>query len=222
MKTSISQTISILRFPLCVVIVMIHSNIALYNASANQFTSIHILSNYIIGDICFIMIFILQQIKPNINLLLHKQIADFRIQDFILIFWNIREVTGCQTDQVGPLVGQFWFIQCLLVYTLLAPIIWYATQKLRMIFVIALGAIALSGMIPEVPGFNDYYLYFFIFGAYFSINHSSWVLSQKSLIGFMVAYGVLFSIRIVYQSDIKIIEETLFIFIILNVVDFLT
>ena len=109
------------------------------------------------------MIFILQQIKPNINLLLHKQIADFRIQDFILIFWNIREVTGCQTDQVGPLVGQFWFIQCLLVYTLLAPIIWYATQKLRMIFVIALGAIALSGMIPEVPGFNDYYLYFFIF-----------------------------------------------------------
>ena len=83
------------------------------------------------------MIFILQQIKPNINLLLHKQIADFRIQDFILIFWNIREVTGCQTDQVGPLVGQFWFIQCLLVYTLLAPIIWYATQKLRMIFVIA-------------------------------------------------------------------------------------
>lgn len=155
MKTSISQTISILRFPLCVVIVMIHSNIALYNASANQFTSIHILSNYIIGDICFyslalfffisgfllfregnfnldifknkiihrvysllipyilwnlicfIMIFILQQIKPNINLLLQKQIADFRIQDFILIFWNIREVTGCQTDQVGPLVGQF-------------------------------------------------------------------------------------------------------------------
>lgn len=270
MKTSISQTISILRFPLCVVIVMIHSNIALYNASANQFTSIHILSNYIIGDICFyslalfffisgfllfregnfnldifknkiihrvysllipyilwnlicfIMIFILQQIKPNINLLLHKQIADFRIQDFILIFWNIREVTGCQTDQVGPLVGQFWFIQCLLVYTLLAPIIWYATQKLRMIFVIALGAIALSGMIPEVSGFNDYYLYFFIFGAYFSINHSSWVLSQKSLIGFMVAYGVLFSIRIVYQSDIKIIEETLFIFIILNVVHLLT
>lgn len=91
-----------------------------------------------------------------------------------------------------------------------------------MIFVIALGAIALSGMIPEVPGFNTYYLYFFILGAYFSINHSSWVLSQKSLIGFMVAYGVLFSIRIVYQSDIKIIEETLFVFIILNVVHLLT
>ena len=270
MKTSISQTISILRFPLCVVIVLIHSNIALYNASVNQFTSTHILFNYIIGDICFvslalfffisgfllfregnfnlvifknkiihrvysllipyilwnlicfIIIFILQQIKPNINLLLHKQIADFRIQDFILIFWNLREVTGYQTDQAGPLVGQFWFIQCLLVYTFMAPIIWYATKKLRMIFVITLGIIALSGMIPEVPGFNAYYLYIFILGAYFSINHSSWVLSPKSLIGFMVAYGVLFSMRIMYQSDIKLIEETLFIFIILNVVHLLT
>lgn len=134
MKTSISQTISILRFPLCVVIVMIHSNIAIYNASANQFALVNIFSNYFIGDvcyyslslfffisgfllfregkfnleifkkkinhrvysllipyilwnlICFGMIFVLQQIKPNINLLLHKQIADFRIQDYIMIF----------------------------------------------------------------------------------------------------------------------------------------
>ena len=53
MKTSISQTISILRFPLCVVIVMIHSNIAIYNASANQFALVNIFSNYFIGDVCY-------------------------------------------------------------------------------------------------------------------------------------------------------------------------
>lgn len=270
MKTSISQTISILRFPLCVVIVMIHSNIAIYNASANQFALVNIFSNYFIGDvcyyslslfffisgfllfregkfnleifkkkinhrvysllipyilwnlICFGMIFVLQQIKPNINLLLHKQIADFRIQDYIMIFWNIREVTGCQTDPAGPLVGQFWFIQNLLVYTLLAPIIWYATQKLKILFIIVLGAIAFSDILPEVPGFNAAYLYFFILGAYFSINHSSWVLSRNSLIGLIVAYMILFPLRIMIQSGNQLIEETLFIFIILNVVHLLT
>ena len=163
MKTSISQTISILRFPLCVVIVMIHSNIALYNASANQFTSIHILSNYIIGDICF-----------------YSLALFFFISGFLLF----REGNFNLDIFKNKIIHR--------VYSLL------------------------------IPGFNTYYLYFFILGAYFSINHSSWVLSQKSLIGFMVAYGVLFSIRIVYQSDIKIIEETLFIFIILNVVHLLT
>lgn len=255
-----------MRFPLCVVIVMIHSNIAIYNESANQFAIVNIFSNHFIGDICFYslalfffisglllfregkfsldifkkkinhriysllipyilwnlicfgIIFLLQQIKPNMNLLLHKQIADFRIQDFIMIFWNIREVTGCPTDQIGPLVGQFWFIQCLLIYTLLAPIIWYGIKKLGILFVIAWGIIAFSVILPEIPGFKAHCLYYFILGAYFSISHSSWIISKKYLSGLMVIYVVTFYIRIILHSENKLIEETLFIFIILNVV----
>ena len=98
MKTSISQTISILRFPLCVVIVMIHSNIALYNASANQFTSIHILSNYIIGDICFYSLalfffisgFLLFR-EGNFNLDIFKKKIIHRVYSLLIpyILWNL-------------------------------------------------------------------------------------------------------------------------------------
>lgn len=98
MKTSISQTISILRFPLCVVIVMIHSNIAIYNASANQFALVNIFSNYFIGDVCyyslslffFISGFLLFR-EGKFNLEIFKKKINHRVYSLLIpyILWNL-------------------------------------------------------------------------------------------------------------------------------------
>ena len=73
--------------------------------------------------IYFIIVLVLQLLKPGFNLLLHKQISDFSLTDFLYIFWDIRQVTGLATDQAAPLVGQFWFLQCLMVMVILSPAI---------------------------------------------------------------------------------------------------
>lgn len=225
-----SQSIRNLRFPLCVAIVMVHSNISIYNEFAAQNPIVNIFSDFFIIKICFsavalfffisgylffhegkfnrdifkkkmhnriysllipyilwnaiclATIFFLQQLIPNFNLLVHKQISDFSISDFFIAFWNLQEISGISSDQMGPLVGQFWFIQCLLVYSLLTPIIYFFIKQLGILFIIILVILSMSGYIPNVPGFKIVYLYYFCLGAYFSLTKQHWYISSHKKI----------------------------------------
>lgn len=48
-----SHTISFLRFPLCIAIVMIHSNVGVSNSTATHFSIYNKFSDFFIGEICF-------------------------------------------------------------------------------------------------------------------------------------------------------------------------
>ena len=260
-----SQTISFLRFPLCVAIVMVHSNIGVSNATVNQFPIYNRFSDFFIEEICFssvalfffisgylffhegyfsldiyrkkihnriysilipyilwnficfAIIFCLQQYSNSFNLLLHKQILDFSPKDFIMVFWNLREVTGIRNDQLGPLVGQFWFLQNLFVYSLFSPLIWFVIKRLKVYSLLILAILAISCFVPIVAGFNAVYLYYFCVGAYFSIHQKNWYIPNKYIVlllcGFIISYVLRETFHLI---NYKIIDETILIFLILN------
>lgn len=266
-----SQSIRNLRFPLCVAIVMVHSNISIYNESAAQNPIVNLFSNFFIIKICFsavalfffisgylffhegefnrqffkkkihnriysllipymlwnaiclAIVFLIQQFISNFNLLIHKQISDFIISDFFLVFWNLQEISGISSDQMGPLVGQFWFIQCLLVYSLLAPMIYVCIKRLGILFIVILGILSMSGSIPNVPGFNIVYLYYFCLGAYFSLTKHHWYIHSKYIPVIFGTYIVIYTIQqMTHCNYLEILDETILTFGILNLVSYLT
>lgn len=272
MDSTTSRIISYLRFPLCVAIVMIHSDIAVYNTTAKDSPIYHYFSDVFIGSICcsavalfffisgylffregtfsiniykkkinnrihsllipyilwnaicFAIIFVMQHIFNNFTLLLHKQIVDFKLEDFFYIFWNIQKITEIPTDQQGPLVGQFWFIQCLFVFTTLSPIIYFAIKKTKLILLMTLVGLNCADIIPNIPGFNPMALFYFTLGAYFSITRTTWYSDKvHTVILLIVGYSAAYTCRTFFQLDnYKIIDETLLIFFFLNITHILT
>ena len=59
-----------------------------------------VLIPYLLWNIIyFVIVGIMQLIKPDTLFLLHKHIVDFRWQDFLWIFWDISQITGLADDQ---------------------------------------------------------------------------------------------------------------------------
>lgn len=183
----------------------------------NRFYSL-IIPYILWNSICLAIFFTLQLLIPNFNLMVHKQILDFNLSDFIMIFWNLQEVSGIKTDQMGPLVGQFWFIQCLVVYSLLTPIIWYCTKRLGALFSVLLVALSLSGYMPKVPGFDIWGLYYFSLGAYFSITKHNWNINEKYIPLLFVTYMILYiTQQTIPWGILRFINDTILVFVILNI-----
>lgn len=271
MDNIVSQSIKNIRFPLCAAIVMIHSNITIYNTSAAQNTIVNLFSDFFIINVCYSavalfffisgylffheglfnihifkhklynriysllipyilwnaiclsIIFILQFIIPNFNLLVHKQISEFSISDFIMTFWNLQDVSGVNSDQMGPLVGQFWFLQCLLIFSLLTPIIWFCTKKCGILFVVLLAIVSQTVHIPNLPGFNIVSLYYFSLGAYFSITKHNWYVGKKYVCVLLIIYIVLYiTQQNTHWNCLTIFGDTLLVFSILNMATFYT
>lgn len=267
MSNITSNIISYLRFPLCVAIIMVHSDIAIYNTTVADNTIYQVFDNFFIDSICksavalffFIsgylffhegtfsiqiykkkiynrfksllipyllwnticlaIIFILQQFCTNFNLLLHKHITNFNLQDFFYVFWNIQKITEIPTDQPGPLVGQFWFLQCLFIFILLSPLIYIAIKKTRIVFPLVILFLSITDVIPNMPGFNTTSLYYFALGSFFSITKSKWysVKSYTTFI-FIIGYVLTYTCRLYLKLDhFKIIDETLLIFSLLDI-----
>lgn len=262
-----SNIISYLRFPLCAAIVMIHSDIAIYNTSAANLELYHSFSTIFIDSICsaavalfffisgylffhesafnaqiykkkiknrihsilipyllwniicFVILFILQNTFSTFSLLLHKKIATFTPQDYLYIFWNIQKITELSSDQQGPLVGQFWFLQCLFTFTILAPIIYFTIKKTKLFIVLVILLLCLTDKTPSMPGFNVVSLYYFTLGAFFSISNIKCYTEKIGIYLYtMVGYIIFYIFRNVMQLEhLKLIDETLLIFTIIGI-----
>ena len=119
--------------------------------------------------IYFVILGVMQFIKPDTLVILHKHIADFRWQDFLWIFWDISQITGLADDQRACLVGAFWFLQCLFVLFLVSPIIYYIIRYLRHFTLLIIGILYFTDFIPEMPGIQCNAIVYYMLGAYCSI-----------------------------------------------------
>ena len=129
-----------------------------------------VLIPYLLWNIIYFLILgIMQLIKPDTLVILHKHIADFRWQDFLWIFWDISQITGLADDQRACLVGAFWFLQCLFVLFLISPIIYYIIRYLRHFTLLVIGILYFTDFIPEMPGIQCNAIVYYMLGAYFSI-----------------------------------------------------
>lgn len=129
-----------------------------------------VLIPYLLWNIIyFVILGIMQLIKPDTLVILHKHIADFKWQDYLWIFWDISQITGLADDQRACLVGAFWFLQCLFVLFLLSPIIYYIIKYLRHFTLLIVGVLYFTDFIPEMPGIQCNAIVYYMLGAYLSI-----------------------------------------------------
>lgn len=101
-----------------------------------------------------------------------KLITDYGCADWFRLFWDYQNGY--------PICFQFWFIRDLMVVVLFAPFIYALIRYTRVIGVLILGGVWLSGYGVHITGFNPGAFFFFSAGAWFSITRRSFVLSSTS------------------------------------------
>lgn len=92
-------------------------------------------------------------------------------------FWSFWCPAGIQIDWFGqeqlmtaPANMPLWFLRDLMVISLLTPIIYIGLRKLGYWLLAILTILYLSGICAFIPGLSAYAIYFFTFGAFFSIR----------------------------------------------------
>lgn len=93
------------------------------------------------------------------------------------IFWVFWYPAGIQTDWFGqehwmtaPANMPLWFLRDLIIVSLFTPIIYILVRKFRSWLMALLTILYLSGICAFFPGLSAYAVYFFTFGAFFSIR----------------------------------------------------
>ena len=93
------------------------------------------------------------------------------------IIWGFWCPAGIQTDWFGqeqwmtaPANMPLWFLRDLIVVSLLTPIIYILVRKFGSWLMALLTILYLSGICAFFPGLSAYAVYFFTFGAFFSIR----------------------------------------------------
>lgn len=122
------------------------------------------------------------------SIIKHKpfsRIGDFLTNtDWLHFFWdkNVNESAGTtwlggETFMTYPAVVPLWFIRDLMVVMILSPLIFFCLKKFGKTFLSLLALCFVSRVWFDVPGFRIDAVFFFSFGAYFSIH-------QKTIIEF--------------------------------------
>ena len=174
-----------------------------------------VLIPYLLWNIIYFAILgIMQVIKPDTLVILHKHIADFRWQDFLWIFWDISKITGLADDQRACLVGAFWFLQCLFVLFLMSPIIYYLIKSIRHFTLLIIGILYFTDFIPEMPGIQCNAIVYYMFGAYLSITGIDFISILKRIpvqTYIVVMIGALFVSYLMNENNIVYNITDLFI-----------
>ena len=126
---------------------------------------------YILWNIIYFgIIIVLQLIIPDFLLLLHKPIVDFCWQDYLWIFWDIRQITHLPDDQASCLVGAFWFLQCLFFMCITSPVLFMIINTMKHAFIILpLSVLFFLPFDTIAPGIQINAIVYFSIGAYISI-----------------------------------------------------
>lgn len=125
----------------------------------------------------------------------HKLIVDWSAYDWLLSFWDYSEGY--------PICFQFWFLRDLMVVMLMSLLIFYGIKYLKKWWVIILGLLWITVILPEgkIPGFTISSFFFFSFGAYYGINKINFVHIMKPLMLWsIVSYTIICAVSIVFRN----------------------
>ena len=102
-------------------------------------------------------------------------VCDYTFQDWLLKFWY-DENSVFQLPINGPL----WFLRDLMVVMLFSPLVYWVVKKLKQYVLIVLGIFWVADFWFTLPGFSITALFFFSFGAYFSIHGINFAVKGQS------------------------------------------
>lgn len=116
------------------------------------------------------------------------------------VFWAYWVPAGRQIDWFGheqlmtaPANMPLWFLRDLMVVSLLTPIIYLLVKKTGYWLMAVLTILYLSGVCAFIPGLSAYAIYFFTFGAFFSIRKMDLVVILKRFEWYAYGLSVLFA-----------------------------
>ena len=136
-----------------------------------QHKSMTLLVPYVLWNIiCIIIVALCQAVVPSFRLLLHKAVSDCTLTDFLWMFWDISRATGLDTDQHGPIIGQFWFLQSLMVLIIFTPLLRPLVSKVPYIILPTLFVVDVLQLIPPLPGIHIGIYFYFILGAVIALH----------------------------------------------------
>lgn len=221
-KENYSNAIAKLRFPLIVVVVLIHCNISDYNVAVGhlygykwfRLIAIHLVADvavpaffFIAGyllyanidftwnnyvhklrnrvksllvpyllwnTICFLLIVVLQLIKPDFRLLFHKSVSDMQLKDFFLIYWDLGQIESLSGGRPGPILGPLWFLKDLMILVVLSPLLRYPLKHLKWCWPVLLALLCITPL-PYLQSViqDPTSVLFFTLGMAFSYNRIS-------------------------------------------------
>jgi hypothetical protein len=91
------------------------------------------------------------------------------------IFWHYNtwgtgtNILGWPRPSMGPFSVPMWFLQTLIIVTILTPMIYLICKYLKKYGIILLGLLYYTGIWFSIPGFGISPIFFFTLGAYFGI-----------------------------------------------------
>lgn len=114
-----------------------------------------------------------QLLFPSITSGRTGRLIDNSWLDWLGLLWTYRDGY--------PVCFQLWFIRDLIVVVLFSPIIYYLLKYCKVLGIIALGSLWLSGLWQDVPGFGVTAFFFFSLGAWFSISQRDFTVDFSSM-----------------------------------------
>ena len=135
---------------------------------------------YIFWNLAVALLFFLSEIFfSGLMSGVHKAIHDYTFQDWLWAFWNRTHIEGVGLYN-NPICYQFWFLRDLMVVMLFSPLVYWLIKKLKQYVLIVLGICWIAGFWFTLPGFSITALFFFSFGAYFSIHGINFAVKGQS------------------------------------------
>jgi len=120
--------------------------------------------------------------------------------DWLHVLWDSHEWGGTNLNWLGQYVAHntspelvpFWFMRDLIVVVLLSPLIYWFVKRMGLWFVGLMGLCYISGVWPDIHGLRPTSLFFFSFGAWFTLKgHDLCSTLYKYKWGFYLPYMVL-------------------------------
>lgn len=144
----------------------------------NRFRTLFI--PYVLWNIVYILIFFLAQtFAGNFMSGKNKLFQDYSFMDWIMVFWNTSYTNPTEVGDTFPINISLWFIRDLMVTILLSPMIFFLIKKLKQYFVLILGVLWIFGVWVDMVSPTIDSLFFFSYGAFFSIYRLNFVEKMK-------------------------------------------
>ena len=126
------------------------------------------------NTICFLLIVVLQLIKPDFRLLFHKSVADMQLKDFFFIYWDLGLIDGLSGGRPGPILGPLWFLKDLMILVVLSPLLRYPLRHLKWCWPVLLALLCITPLPYQQSFIHDpTSVLFFTLGMAFSNIHIS-------------------------------------------------
>lgn len=88
-------------------------------------------------------------------------------------FMGFENFLGIRVYECSPYDSPLWFIRDLMVMTIISPFLFYLIKKLKVVFVVILSILYITGIWFQIPGFEIRAVLFFSIGAYLAYNKKS-------------------------------------------------